>query len=216
MTEQATTETAETGDVEQDPNSRGKLDSLLGEMLDRPEHRTQIEDQIEEIFTQHSAVMILDMSGFSRTTKDRGIVAFLLMIHQMQLLAEPCITDHNGVVVKKEADNLFCVFEDVEPAVRASREITQRLKTANVVLPKGMELYVSIGIGYGEILNIENEDIWGNEVNMASKLGEDIAELGEVLLTEDAHAQVEDPGLKFVQRSVSISGLDLNFFEVGS
>jgi class 3 adenylate cyclase len=198
------------------PNTRARLDSMLEDMLDRPEHRDEIEDEIEGVFTQQRAVMILDMSGFSRTTKDRGIVAFLLMIHQMQLLSVPCIEENNGVVIKKEADNLFCLFDQVSDAVESSLEITRRLKTANVVLPKDMELYVSIGIGYGPILNIENDDIWGSEVNLASKLGEDIAELGEVLLTEDARAQVTEPGLEFVQRSVSISGLDLNFFEVKS
>jgi adenylate cyclase len=207
---------AQTGDEAiEPPNTRARLDAMLEEMLDRPEHRDEIEEEIEGVFTQQRAVMILDMSGFSRTTKDRGIVAFLLMIHQMQLLAVPCIEENKGVVIKKEADNLFCLFDQVSDAVAASREITTRLKTANVVLPKDMELYVSIGIGYGPILNIENEDIWGSEVNLASKLGEDIAELGEVLITDEARKQIGDAGDAFVERSVSISGLDLKFFEVG-
>lgn len=211
----AEAEAAKTGsDKEPTPNTRARLDAMLEDMLDRPEHRDEIEDEIEGVFTQERAVMILDMSGFSRTTKDRGIVAFLLMIHQMQLLSVPSIEENNGVVIKKEADNLFCLFDRVEDAVTASREITRRLKTANVVLPKDMELYVSIGIGYGPILNIENEDIWGSEVNLASKLGEDIAELGEILLTEDARAKIEATDAEFVERSVSISGLDLKFYEV--
>lgn len=196
------------------PNTRARLYSMLEEMLDRPEHREEIEEEIEGVFTQLKAVMVLDMSGFSRTTKDRGIVAFLLMIHQMQLLAVPCVEEHGGAVIKKEADNLFCLFDEVAPAVAASVDIARRLKTANVVLPKDMELYVSIGIGYGPILNIENEDVWGNEVNLASKLGEDIAELGEVLLTAEAHARVGDVALGFIERTISISGLDLTFYEV--
>jgi adenylate cyclase len=212
----AEAETAKQAQEETDelPNSRARLHSMLEEMLDRPEHRDEIEEEIEGVFTQHKAVMILDMSGFSRTTKDRGIVAFLLMIHQMQLLAVPCVEEHGGVVIKKEADNLFCLFDEVPPAVAASIEVTHRLKTVNVVLPKDMELYVSIGIGYGPILNIEDEDVWGNEVNLASKLGEDIAELGEVLLTAEAHARVGDAALRFTERTISISGLDLTFYEV--
>ena len=196
------------------PNTRARLDSMLEEMLDRPEHRDEIETEIEGVFTQQRAVMILDMSGFSRTTKDRGIVAFLLMIHQMQLLAVPCIEEHGGLVIKKEADNLFCLFDEVAPAVAASVDVTRRLKTANVVLPKDMELYVSIGIGYGPILNIEDEDVWGSEVNLASKLGEDIAELGEVLLTAEAYAALGETKLNFAERTISISGLDLTFYEV--
>ena len=213
MTEAETAKQAEEESVEI-PNTRARLDSMLEEMLDRPEHRDEIEEEIEGVFTQHKAVMILDMSGFSRTTKDRGIVAFLLMIHQMQLLSVPCVEEHGGVVIKKEADNLFCLFDEVPSAVAASLDITRRLKTANVVLPKDMELYVSIGIGYGPILNIENEDVWGNEVNLASKLGEDIAELGQVLLTAEAHARMTDASVTFAERTISISGLDLTFYEV--
>ena len=195
-------------------NSRERLDAMLEDMLNRPEHRDEIEEEIEGIFTQRKAVMVLDMSGFSRTTKDRGIVAFLLMIHQMQLLSVPSVETNGGVVIKKEADNLFCLFDQVDDAVKASLEITTRLKTANVVLPKDMELYVSIGIGYGAILNIENEDVWGNEVNLASKLGEDIAELGEVLLTSEGRAQLTATDLTLTERTMSISGLDLVFFEI--
>lgn len=33
--------------------------------------------------------MVLDMSGFSRTTKTQGMVPFLLMIRQMKLVAAP-------------------------------------------------------------------------------------------------------------------------------
>ena len=196
------------------PNSRARLDAMLEDMLNRPEHRDEIEEEIEGMFTQRKALMVLDMSGFSRTTKDRGIVAFLLMIHQMQLLSVPCVEQNNGVVIKKEADNLFCLFDEVADAVAASREITARLKAANVVLPKDMELYVSIGIGYGAILNIENEDVWGNEVNLASKLGEDIAELGHVLLTPEAKAKLEGTEYSFSERELSISGLDLTFYEL--
>ena len=202
------------GGGEESPNSRARLDAMLEDMLNRPEHRDEIEEEIEGLFTQRKALMVLDMSGFSRTTKDRGIVAFLLMIHQMQILSVPCIEQNRGVVIKKEADNLFCLFDDVADAVAASREIATRLKTANVVLPKDMELYVSIGIGYGAILNIGNEDVWGNEVNLASKLGEDIAELGQILLTPEARAQLEGTGHSFRERELSISGMDLTFYEL--
>ena len=195
-------------------NSRARLDAMLEEMLNRPEQRDEIEAEIQRIFTQRKAVLVLDMSGFSRTTKDRGIVAFLLMIHQMQLLSLPSVESHGGVVIKAEADNLFCLFDQVDDAVKASLEITTRLKTANVVLPKDMELYVSIGIGYGPILNIENEEIWGDEVNLASKLGEDIAKLGEVLLTSDGRAQLQATDLRLKERTFSISGLNLVFFEI--
>ncbi len=158
--------------------------------------------------------MILDMSGFSRTTQRSGIVAFLLMIHQMQLIACPCIQEHRGLLVKAEADNLFCLFDSVGDAVVTSQEIARRLNAANTLLPEERRLYVSIGIGHGHLLNIEDEDLYGNEVNLASKLGEDVAGMGEILLTPAAHEQLKDSGISTRESNVSISGLSLSYYIV--
>ena len=196
------------------PNTRASLERLLNEMIEHPERRRDLINEIEETFGQDKAVMVLDMSGFSRTTHQHGIVPFLLMIHQMQLVACPCVQDEGGQLVKAEADNLFCLFDSVADAVRASQKITRHLKTANRLLPEGHRLYVSIGIGFGRILNIEDRDLFGNEVNLASKLGEDVAQMGDVLLTAAARAQLQDAGINCREEAVSISGLELPYFSV--
>ena len=40
-----------------------------------------------------------------------------------------------------------------------------------------------IGLGYGDMLRIGDADVFGAEVNAASKLGEDTAEAWEILVT---------------------------------
>ena len=106
--------------------------------------------------------MVLDMSGFSRTTQKEGIVSFLLMIHQMQLIARPCVENQHGLVLKAEADNLFCLFDTVAAAVHAALEINENLNSVNKLLPEDRRLYVSIGIGYGRILNVDDHDLFGD------------------------------------------------------
>ena len=192
-------------------NSREALDRLLGEMVERPEDRKELAAAIERDFGEERAVMVLDMSGFSRTTQKRGITAFLLMIHQMKLLCRPAIEAAGGLIVKAEADNLFCLFEHVGDAVAAAREVVERLDAANLVLPEDRRLYASIGIGYGAILNVDNDDIFGDEVNLASKLGEDIAERGMIVLTEAARARAESAKIETREESVSISGLTFSY-----
>jgi len=193
-------------------NSRENLERFLSQMIEQPERRETIALEIAAVFGQDKAILVLDMSGFSRTTHRHGIVYFLLMIHQMRLLASPCITKHAGIIVKAEADNLFCLFDTVGDAVRAAREITQRLDTVNLVLPEDRRLYASIGIGYGHVLNIEDKDLFGNEVNLASKLGEDVAAQGAILLTPQAHANVEDAGIETREEMISIAGLSLSYY----
>jgi len=195
-------------------NSRANLERLLDALIDHPEERLAITRDIEDIFGQEKAVMALDMSGFSRTTQRLGIVSFLLMIHQMKLLAVPCIEAATGLVLKAEADNLFALFDSVDDAVRASQEIIQRLNAANIVLPDGRRLYVSVGIGYGYVLNIEDRDLWGDEVNLASKLGEDIAQLGEILITAEARAHLQGPTILLQEENLSVSGLTLTYYRV--
>lgn len=195
-------------------NTHARLDALLSQIIQEPERRADITAEIERDFTRRRAVLVLDMSGFSRTTQLHGIVEFLLMIHQMRLLAAPAIAASGGELVKAEADNLYCLFERTDDAVKAAREIIGRLNTVNVLLPADRRLYASIGIGFGEVLVLDGEDLFGDEVNLASKLGEDVAQGGEILLTEAARAEL-DPAVASSPGRVSISGLVLTYHMVG-
>ncbi|MBI3268169.1 MAG: hypothetical protein HYZ53_04045 [Planctomycetes bacterium] len=46
---------------------------------------------------------------------------------------------------------------------------------------------MGIGLGYGPVIDLD-DDLWGNAVNTASKLGEDTSEPGEILITEEFYA----------------------------
>lgn len=56
---------------------------------------------------------------------------------------------------------------------------------------------------------LEGEDMFGSELNLAAKLGEDLAERGEILLTESAFEQLERQPEDWQKVEFSISGLDL-------
>lgn len=191
-------------------SSRARLDELLDRIIHEPEQLTAITETIERDFTRRCAVLVLDMSGFSRTTQVHGVVAFLMMIHQMRLLAAPTIAAFNGTLLKAEADNLYCLFPGADDAVKAAREIIRQLATVNVLLPAGRRLYASIGIGFGDILVLEDEDLFGDEVNLTSKLGEDVAQGGMVLLTEAARADL-DLSVQTTPERASLSGLAFTY-----
>ena len=195
-------------------NTQANLGRLLSDIIEQPERREEIARQIESIFAQDKAVLVLDMSGFSSTTRHHGIVSFLLMIHQMKLLACPAIKAHRGLLVKAEADNLFCLFDTAADAIGAAREIVERLNTVNVLLPEDRRLYASVGIGYGRILNVGDRDLFGDEVNLASKLGEDVAARGVVLLTANARAQLQGDDIPTREEVISISGISLAYYVV--
>jgi class 3 adenylate cyclase len=90
----------------------------------------------------------------------------------------------------------------------------QALKAVNEALPAAEELAVAIGIGYGPVLMIGEYDIYGDEMNLACKLGEDLAQRGEVLLTRQAHTALGETPWRFIQEEYSVSGIELEAFRL--
>jgi class 3 adenylate cyclase len=194
------------------------LDRLLAERNEHPEQLAEIDRRIRATFAEVHAVLVLDMCGFSRLTLRYGITHFLAMIHRLQGLVGPVITGARGRVVKTEADNVFAVFADVAAAVAAARGIQRSLRAANAVLPRDWDLHASIGIGYGELLMIGRKDLFGSEMNLASKLGEDVAGSGEILLTQAAYdravAAHAAAAAGYEAREVAISSMTIKAYKV--
>ena len=163
------------------------LRRLLGVRNQFPERIDEIDEQLRAAFERTVAVLVLDMVGFSRLTVEYGIIHYLAMIHQMEEAARPAVTGNGGVVVKQEADNLYAIFEDPSHALESALDIFRAFDAVNSVVPPDRDIFGSIGIGYGETLVIDGKDMFGSEVNIACKLGEDLAEQSEILLTQSAH-----------------------------
>ncbi|MEG3974012.1 adenylate/guanylate cyclase domain-containing protein [Microcoleus sp. herbarium8] len=190
-------------------NNRSYLEKLLQERNEHPEKMAEIDEKINATFRQTHAILVMDMSGFSRTTVRYGIIHFLAMIHRMHGIVKPVISEYSGIVVKEEADNIFAVFPDVKSAVEAAIDCLKQTGAVNTTLPPEMDIYLCIGIGYGDILMLEGEDMYGSEFNLAAKLGEDLAERGEILLTSAAFENLEGDKQEWEKVDFSISGLEL-------
>ncbi len=171
-------------------NTRHDLQRLLQARIEHPERATDIDAQICTIFEHDCAILILDLAGFSRLTIKRGIIHFLGMVHRMENIATPIVQAHRGWVVKQEADNLFAAFECVSTAIATAIDIHKAFAAVNTGLPDEEDLHACIGIGYGKTLIIGQEDLYGSEMNLACKLGEDLAKSGEILLTAAAFDQL--------------------------
>jgi len=123
-------------------------------------------------------IWISDMSRFTLFTYERGPEHVFREIRSMRKTIQRILAAHGGRVFKYEADNVFAVFDLPLEAVKATLEVLKRLPSS---------IGVCIGIGHGPLLYIRSEDdYYGMEINLASKLGEDLARPGELLLTEAA------------------------------
>ncbi|PSB14980.1 adenylate/guanylate cyclase domain-containing protein [Phormidesmis priestleyi ULC007] len=190
-------------------NTRTEFECLLQARNDHPDQSAEIDQQIQEIFSHTCAIFVLDMSGFSQLTLRHGILHFLGMIRRMRVISEPIVLQFEGRVIKQEADNLFAMFPDVMSAIAASFSILKDLAAVNTGLPDEQDIYVGIGIGYGEVLVVGDDDLYGSEMNLACKLGEDLARRSEILLTQSAFQEVQHhPGV-WEPLDLSISGIAL-------
>lgn len=63
--------------------------------------------------------------------------------------------------------------------------MNQALAVFNIGKEPEDEIHVCIGLGHGRVLKLGDADVFGREVNAASKLGEDYAKAEEALVTED-------------------------------
>jgi adenylate cyclase len=187
------------------------LERLLDQRNEHPERIARIDHAIHARFEQCHAILVLDMCGFSRLTLRYGIIHFLAMIRRMNLIARPAIEGARGHVVKTEADNIFAVFPDVPQALTAARRIEVALGRHNAMVPADWDVHVGIGIGYGKLLMVGRHDLFGSELNLASKLGEDVARPGEVLLTQAACARAGKWRARLRARRVKISGMTVGF-----
>jgi adenylate cyclase len=194
-----------------EPSSRACLRQLLSERNQYPERAAEIDARVHRAFGRKVAILALDMCGFSRLTAEYGIIHFLAMIHQMEQGAIPAVTGNGGKIIKVEADNLFAIFEQPAHALEAALDIFRAFEAINAVVPKGRDIRGSIGIGYGEVLVVADEDVFGAEMNLASKLGEDVAAGMEILLTTAAHDLLPEGHYEFAADSCIISGVVLPF-----
>jgi class 3 adenylate cyclase len=177
------------------------------------DERQQIEASLWEEFGAQYAVFVLDMSGFSLLTRKYGIVHYLSMVRRMQMTTAPIVKSYGGFMIKYEADNCFAVFPEPLSAVQAAIAMQHAFSAENLLTPQDQDIHISCGIDYGKILVIGHEDCFGDPVNRASKMGEDLAVGGEILVTKEAMEMIPaTAGIKAREMNVSISGITIPAF----
>lgn len=165
----------------------------------------EIDAEIRGLYEKTIAPFVLDMAAFTVLAAKHGIIHYLGLIRRMVMIVEPIIHQYKGTIVKTEADNLFAWFDDVPDAVRAALAVQQAVNKANLETKEHSDIHLSFGIGYGPCLLLDG-DMWGEEFNYASKLGEDTAERGEILLSSTAAERHDPADGSLVERPVNIAG----------
>ncbi len=192
--------------------SETRLWSMIEERTLPGADQQRIDERIWDLFGEDWAVMFTDLSGFSRRAAEFGIIHFLQIIFEHKRLLLPIVASHDGILIKIEADSFLIVFRRASTAMRCAVEMQQACQKLNVGRRPEEQVLLCLGIGYGRIIRIGDVDVYGREVNAASKLGEDTAKADEILVTEDARKAIGDmPGITYEPLDVQVPGSDSNF-----
>ena len=161
----------------------------------RPAERPAMDTKSYPTLFRKRAIVFTDTADFTLRTAQDGILHFLMVFEQVAEEAAGIVRRTGGDLVKAEGDSLLIRYPDVDLACRGVAELEAALARLNRGRPANEQLHFSYGIGYGDVLDLD-EDMFGLEVNIASKLGEDLAEPGEALLTPSAAAAAGKATLK--------------------
>jgi class 3 adenylate cyclase len=177
--------------------SEDRLEKLIKERVEAGANKEEIDKRIWDLFGEEWCVMATDLSGFSRNVAKFGIIHFLQTIYESERLLIPFIEQHDGVLLKVEGDSFLVIFRNPHKAVEAAIEMQIGLEKYNLNRSEEEKVLLCVGLGYGKVLRIGDADVFGAEVNAASKLGEDTAKAGEVLVTESVKNACADMQVRF-------------------
>jgi len=136
-----------------------------------------------------AAILAADVVGYSRLMeRDEAATLSALRAHRKDLI-DPTIASHNGRIVKLIGDGTLVEFASVVDAVTCAVAIQQGMAKRNARMPIDHWLELRIGVHLGDAI-VEDEDIYGDGVNLAARL-EGLAEPGGICLSQQALDQIE-------------------------
>jgi adenylate cyclase len=177
--------------------SEERLSRLIEDRMAEGADKARIDRRIWDLFGETWCVMFTDLAGFSRSVEAFGITHFLQTIYASERELVPLIDEHDGILLKTEGDSMLVIFRNPNKAMTCAVEMQRHLKEHNEQTPAEDDILLCIGLGYGKMLKIGDADVFGAQVNAASKLGEDTAKAWEILVTGEMKAEVRGDEVGF-------------------
>jgi class 3 adenylate cyclase len=149
------------------------------------------ESEFRAKYSWKRAILSIDMTGFTVSAVKLGELPSLTRILDAQRVTIPVLQEYGAELIRCFADDIVSLFADPGTAIDAALEIHRRVQLFNQSsLASEHPTVCCAGVGYGQVLAIGPNLAQGDEMNRASKLGEDIARGNETLITERVHAEV--------------------------
>lgn len=173
----------------------------------------RLDREIEDQCVHQTTIMMCDSSGFTRRTHQYGILHFLAVMTDVYDRVEPIVAKHGGTVISRGADNLLAIFDDAVKGVDAAIKMQRLLAEFNEGKTDRDQFQLCMGFHHGSILRLK-DGIFGDKVNVAAKIGEDLASAEEILVTGDVAKLLPARIKRAYARSVELGGKNFELHRV--
>lgn len=144
---------------------------------------------VKQDFTETNVgILVSDMSGFTKLTREHGLIHFASIIIRMRQICLPILHHYGACLVTTEADDFIAMFPTAKAAVQAADGMMRTVNKYNNDLPAEKSHFAltlnGIGVDFGEgPLMDEHNKLCGPTVSTAYSLGEDLCERGQILVS---------------------------------
>ena len=192
---------------------------LISYLLDNSERgldENTLKTNTRDHFGVEVAALVIDSVGFTRTTQAKGIVYFLTQLAKSRKITNQVMDKYKPISYTFHADNCYAFFRDVNLAFNAAIELQKMTQKASIPLIGDEYFGLSIGIGFGRLLKAgSHEHYFGDEMNIASKLGEDTGSRDDILLSDNAYNSLsKKKNFLFKMHTSSISGVEFKYHQL--
>ena len=135
-----------------------------------------------------AAIVAIEVDGYSRLVADDEEGTYDRLKAHLREIVRPKVTEQRGRLVKDIGEQLLAEFSSVVDAVRCAAEVQHDMAHRNAGLSDDQRILYRIGINVADVIE-EPEDIYGDGVNLATRLGT-LAEPGGICVSEVVYEQV--------------------------
>jgi adenylate cyclase len=137
-----------------------------------------------------AAILAADVVGYSRLMEHDEAGTLAALKERRTGILAPLVTRHEGRIVKVMGDGVLVEFASAVNAVQCAVELQKRMAAANAALPEDRQIALRIGINLGDVIVESGGDLYGDGVNVATRL-EALAEPGGICVSGALRDQVE-------------------------
>jgi adenylate cyclase len=137
-----------------------------------------------------AAILCADVASFSRLMREDEAATYDAL-KRLRSAIDPLIAGHAGRIVSTAGDGLLADFGSVVGALACAVEIQQAARDLNAAAPRERHLQLRIGVNLGDVIVADDNDLYGDGINIAARL-QALAPPGGICLSQIVYEQVKN------------------------